>query len=594
MIRRYISTSVPLVIILGLVLLVFILVNIEFCRASDIDNTEYIAIVRVTNNGTSQGTNEVAVFTCNTSNYIDFGAINDSINNTAIRNPSNSDVSYMAAYETGTWSLEIPSINAQENADYMFYMGGDNATGGQNYYSPGQDGATTTDSANMEPGDNFTIAQSLLINTEPESDNSLFYKAGACRGYITDTDNVTVEIIDTGNEETYATITAGDNGFRQLNNGGMTRAGQRFDDFPLLGTITSVQFKLYKDGNPAGTGYARVRRVSDDSILGTIGTLDVSTLTGAATWKTFDTTPVIIDDDDGDIRVLFEYSGGDGANFVKHRVNTTGDSIEGVETYYDGTWHDTSTAETMIVLDVYEKVSVNSTPIDAGFLEVSTIRDGNWLAVQLDGVTSGNITTTVSVPDTDDDWEFLKGYSANFMRSQEFTISGVQRQYIEWEYNSTFSDQSGNNHDVTPTFRTSGSSVNITAELVSFEPVTLARGDEYRLSDDSQIVTTAPDEPDDLTTEGETVTIPGAAAINALLIAGGIPPALFWYLLGGTIALLIGYWTYKQVPSLLLKAILQGSALGMCSLANFFGLWILLFYGIEALCIVVLSKHYSW
>lgn len=128
-----------------------------------------------------------------------------------------------------------------------------------------------------------------------------------------------------------------------------TRYGQRIDNFPES-TITSVAFYLAKGaGSPSGTAYARVREATGDAILGTLGTLDVSTLTQSPAWVVF-TDPVVVPSTQH-IRVTFEYEGGDSDNWLKigyYGVDVCDGWSSGY--YYYGGWSNYSGSEMMIRL----------------------------------------------------------------------------------------------------------------------------------------------------------------------------------------------------------------------------------------------------
>jgi len=145
--------------------------------------------------------------------------------------------------------------------------------------------------------------------------------------------------------------------YNSANNGYIYyRAGQRVNNIPA-GTVVS-QVKLYMDklGNPTGTGSCIVRKVSDGSMVGIVGTVDVSTLPASPadpTWILFNTNAVKIPSK-GDYRIVFEWdtSGGDSSNYPRVRYNNT-DAISGVFTQYSsgGGWLDISDSDTSIKLN---------------------------------------------------------------------------------------------------------------------------------------------------------------------------------------------------------------------------------------------------
>lgn len=116
---------------------------------------------------------------------------------------------------------------------------------------------------------------------------------------------------------------------------GRPAIGERFNSWPAS-TITSIQFKLSKYRSPTGTLYVRVRAVSDNSILGTLGTLDVSTLTTTPTYKTFNASPVTVAAQD--IRICAEFSGGSTTAFVYVRYYGANPYAGGYLNFYTTSW----------------------------------------------------------------------------------------------------------------------------------------------------------------------------------------------------------------------------------------------------------------
>ncbi|MEM3045885.1 MAG: hypothetical protein QW057_02250 [Candidatus Bathyarchaeia archaeon] len=122
-----------------------------------------------------------------------------------------------------------------------------------------------------------------------------------------------------------------------------TRVGQRY----TVGGdthISRVDFQLAKTGSPAGYGYIRIRKVSDDSTVATIGSIDVATLPTSLTWYQF---PCDVTLDAGEYRFTFEYSGGDGSNYVRIAYRAA-NVCAGMRGYYSGGWYDWSSTDMTI------------------------------------------------------------------------------------------------------------------------------------------------------------------------------------------------------------------------------------------------------
>ena len=145
-----------------------------------------------------------------------------------------------------------------------------------------------------------------------------------------------------------------------------SRAGFRWDNFK--GYISSVQFLLCKSSAPTGTANVTVRSVTGDTLLGILGTLDVSTLgngTGNYAYKTFNSNPVEVAMVQ-DIRVQFEWANGDGVNYVYMGYENSDADSNTVWTEYDGAYHDSATDDATFDMDYLPIMSVEATGVDSG------------------------------------------------------------------------------------------------------------------------------------------------------------------------------------------------------------------------------------
>jgi len=129
----------------------------------------------------------------------------------------------------------------------------------------------------------------------------------------------------------------------KLYTGSNSRGGQKIT-IPSK-TICKVRFAMSKSGSPTGTAYAKIRKVSDDSIIETSATtLDVSTLPTYPTfsWEEFLFNSVINED----VRLLIEYSGGNSTNYIVVLLGEP--TIDGMATYYVASYTDNSSYDCKI------------------------------------------------------------------------------------------------------------------------------------------------------------------------------------------------------------------------------------------------------
>ncbi len=114
--------------------------------------------------------------------------------------------------------------------------------------------------------------------------------------------------------------------------------------------ISEVDFLLDKVGAPSGTATVCIRQSSDDSSIGTLGTVDVSTLPSSAAnpiWMRFrPATPIVIQNTE-DHYVLIEYSAGNASNYLGLRYDSA-DRTNGVLADYNGAYSTNGSADASI------------------------------------------------------------------------------------------------------------------------------------------------------------------------------------------------------------------------------------------------------
>ena len=254
--------------------------------------------------------------------------------------------------------------------------------------------ATVSDAANLELGDDFEI-EFLDAYIDTANDLDLIDKDDAFRIYTDDTGTVNAEIYGSSTS-IEQTAQFGD---RDLYSGSRTRQAQRLDSF-AKSRITQVSFSLRKQGSPTGTAYVRVRRVSDDGIVGTLGTLDVSTLTTSFAWKDF--TTEVYNPTAQDLRFTVEYDGGSSFNRLEAQYDY--DKCTGEESYYTGSWTDDATYD-MTVKIYWVPVTTVATTISSGEYDISAWADTTDFGLDIDGSNVDSVALGgFSVPDNANDY----------------------------------------------------------------------------------------------------------------------------------------------------------------------------------------------
>jgi len=321
--------------LLCLFLLLALLIPGGMVLASDISKATYRATITVSNNGTA-ASGVATVLSANTTAWAAAGYFNTSGNNTAIRSSAGADIPYMIGYGDNPWAIWVPSIGASSFNTDVLYMGGTDNMDADIRYFPGSGGMTISDDPDLELSDNYSIQ---IDNVWLGDAGDVLRKDGAyaiARG----TDNVTVEFPSV--PESILQEATNANSDLSADGTDVQRMGERFYGFPTS-VINQVDVYIRKVSSPTGTASLTVRKVSDDSLVGTVGTLDVSTLTTSFAWKTFNSTPVVTANES--IRISLEYSGGSTVNYVEFSQQTTDVYAGGNLSYYAGGWTNVSTSD---------------------------------------------------------------------------------------------------------------------------------------------------------------------------------------------------------------------------------------------------------
>lgn len=262
---------------------------------------------------------------------------------------------------------------------------------------------------------------------------------------------------------------------------GGRRRGERFNSYPDS-VIGSVSFRMTKSNSPTGTGYCRVRRVSDDVIIGTLGSIDVSTISSVGEWITFDSTPVA-NPTVQDIRVCFEFAGGDGSNFISLCRSDTDELANAVLTTYISGWSDESGRDSTIKVFPSHGILVSSSDTPAGKSKIKLVADGTDLKLHVDDVLKDTESLGgAPIPDNSNDWVIAMTYFDYYKHTVSDTLY-VHYEPITMIDGTTLPDREGAAWDGTITWGTNPSGVTATlGSLVAEESgVTIGDDDEgYR------------------------------------------------------------------------------------------------------------------
>lgn len=595
--------------ILSITIIVIITLGIGgIALASDISEALYYGVIRASNSG-ALAEDVAANVSINTPSWIANGFVNSSVNNTAVRAGS-SDVPFQPGYDTNPWIVYFDSIPAGVSSDVRLYT---NTTGGAMRYFPDTTGMTTSDSIIF--GDNFTITLSnVFINTslgeyniwyvtdsiylytdstagkinllikDTESSGTVYLRPNAA-GDLTqiqhETANPHYEQVDESSPDDDTTKvyqndedgTATD--LYHLSAPGFSGDGQ--DTF----TVTHYYRAREDSGGFAGYGYAEVKlgsstfEGSQDSHTTSYANYSESvTRPGGGTWVSSD-----FDDIQAGIKIYAVAGGADHVTQVYLKVDYT---------YWD-------------------QAEVSVSGISSGEYDIIISADGTDLSLDVGGTNNSTALGGVSAANTANDIISFENNVVLYAGSQEIEIDGVQKQYVEWEYNSTFTDQSGNGNHATPTFRTTSSDADVSAELISFQPISEAAVDSETASSWPTVMEDPPELPDTTFTEEERPGIFFEPLIHTLASVSDLPDSLFWYNFAFTIIIGAGIIVYYILAhrkegtaggsGILFVKIATQAAL-MCFFAipglNIYGFFVPLYYLFFSSGMLILSRDYGW
>jgi len=415
----------------------FVLVVSLVVPAVVLASYEYSIPITIYNNNSEALTEVPVLVTLNNSQLVELGYINSSGLDTSLQEGTSSRSYMVGDVRLG---LMIPSIDAYQERTYNYRLGESPPQESFSVVVGDGGNVTVSDDADLELGDNFEVEFEGWVDTNSSLD--LVKKDGAFHLFTDGGGNVKATI-NCSFEQIEQTV--GDTGVT-LYSGAVTRVGERINNFPAS-TITQVSFKLWANGSPTGTAYIRIRKASDDSILGTIDTIDVSTLTGSSTWYNF--TGSVSNPTQQDLRFTVEYSGGDSSNKVIVLYQWNSDVLGGaVYTYYSGSWGDDSSSDVTFKVYFYpDDKEVTASSVSAGEHIINVWADGTNLGIDVDGTTEDSAALEgSSVAGNGNDW-FISNLP--YLNYYKHTVDGDLEAWYQPNsvvQGTTLVDRSGNGH----------------------------------------------------------------------------------------------------------------------------------------------------
>ena len=614
--------------------------------AATITASRWYGVITVSNNETAR-TNVATTTNISTENFITLGYLNASANNCAMRSSSGADVAFQPGFTSANlWSFFVPAIGDNSYLTYILYTA--ECTGGILNYFPAAGGMTTTDNETMELGDNFTVEQSGWVDTSAGANKTLVYKQGA---FVTRLGGQSIrsEILYAGAFPTVAAVTGGNNAGNSVNHTVNLTAGISpldlilvffgADEDPVI-TFPSGWTELFQDSQGALITFGAWYRIAD----GTEGaTILVTTsnaqrtahtsyrITGYSGVPEVGVTQALITNKPDPPNLAPSWGAVNTLWFASTAHNDGGETITVYPTNYTNGREDIaaagqgcgvgtarrernianenpgtftlSAAEGWVAntIAIAPVISVTATGVSSGNITVTTTANITHLRISIDGVPQDTVVLTANVTNNSEAWTFVENGSMIYLEYQEFTINETQAQFIEWEYDSIFTDQSVNDNDATPTFRGASSDLNVSANMTAFLPVAEAKAPDYVIGRGAPFFTATPNITGTFTTTPPVGTFPLSVAIQAVANATGMPPQLPLLTIA-VFATLAASLTMSALMrrhgsgTLIGKILVIVSFLGVFIALGNFGIdfWVLIVFVIIATALAFGSRQGSW
>lgn len=564
-----------------LVLLILYAVLLPFvpwgtAMASNITNAEFYGIITISNNGTA-ATDVITTANISTDSMIDASYLASDISDAAVRNTSGDDVPFMPVYGSDYWMLYVPSIAENTYLSNLLYCR--NVTGGELVYYPDDTGMETDDAASLEMAANFTVSQTGYIITSGNASAPLAWKQDAFVIHGPSSGNVTASILGadtqtdpTGFSDPDANWTnEGDAYNNNLANGGDLTGAAAGDSWCSNLTLTHLGVTAYA---------VRVYAEYD-----------------AAIWNVIDI----------DIQI-----GGDWADVYQ---GTYPDLAWQTYVFPDGQatvtaarfrfYNDDPGAQTEAdLLREVDFLSYNpslsvSAAVSEGEHNIVAYSDSVDMKLYVDGTEEDTAALGgATVPDTANDWYSCMFGSIMYLFGQNITVGGNSRQQIDYDYDSTFTDQSGNGNDATPIFLDESTDADVIGYLSLFAPMSEAQAPPYSLSEAPDFITTAPSLTGNFSTTVN-ATFPGAALITAVATAGDMPVQLPMHMIFGFGILMMSLvlsWAMRRFGSgsLIVKGMWIACIMGFAVGIQVYDLWMMLIFVIIAVALAMASRQQGW
>jgi hypothetical protein len=549
---------------------------------ADYSDSEYRGTINIANAGAAVSGVTVKL-TTNTQAFIDSGILDASFNNVWFDSAAGAALAFMPKPGAiSEWYFYYPySLAATATTLSYLYMGGPDMSAPL-YYLPGATGMTAADSATLEPGSDWTAEFDGYVVMPADNSGTpgkLLYK-DACIWLGTMQDGVMAMV--SNNAGSFAPLSAG-TGFQDP--GAIwTQEAYAYDDNVAnaadVGSVPATSWSDYlviEYNPPTGTMIAAVQFYAEYDAA-SWNQVDVDAYYGAAWHDVYEGTYA---------NLTYELKWLPGAYTVQYlRLR-----------FYN------SNALAQTETDLLREVRIISSgvgrrvifaPLASGEHTIGLEYVAPAVTLSVDGVAEATDNTVAggALNNNGNAWTAVNAASTAYMGYLKTWQGATLRQHIEWENDTTFTDLSGNGNDATPSFPAASSDPDVTTTLTAMAPLTPAEAPGTSTDSGSSMAGGLPDEPDNLFGEldADMEDIPGVAVVNAILDAGDIPRALFWFLFVFAAIVVLCLLTYHLSKSLMAMSLVAGAGMLFASKVGIVPYWVTVPLVLIALAVLVKEK----
>ena len=581
-------------ILVSLLCLILTLTAAASVFASDTFDALYTGTVRVSNNSTATTAVSVTITGTNTTSFIDGGFMYQSGNNTAIQQATGVDTIYMPGYQSNPWVLFVQSIEANTLQNNTLYMGGETDMDAAIRYFPGDGGMIVTDDSDIEPGDNFTWQASGYFDATATGD--LVSKGDEFSVYGDGSGSVYAHM-----EEIVDEYTTNDDSYTEFY--GVAWRGQTFTTSSAY-TISAVLVKIYREGSP-DTFDVGIRETSGGLPTGadlTSGSINASAITDntSGEWYSVNLTPQALNNATM-YAIVCRATSGDADNSVTWRMDGSSPTYGGGTYVWSGNsgsvWTADDTRDFMFqTASMY--ITIEASGLSSGEKDFAIWADGSDLHIAVDGSESDNASIgSGSIADNTDNWTMLTNGVMPYADNITVEIDGTLAGSWDWEYDTTFQDDSAYDNDATPTFRTTSSDPDVSAELLTFGPISEAQAPAYSVDISTTCWITSNVTQSGNFTTTTNATYPGSDVVSAVATAGNTPIQLLELIMAGVIVLSLSLfisWIMRKnrEGSIFVKVIVIAAGLGILVAISVVDNWMLYLFLMISIAIAMMASQH--